>query len=179
VHLSDQLTTARALAVPVVVVLFAWDFQGHDYWATAIFVLAMATDWLDGWYARRTARSSNLGRLLDPVADKLLVMAALIMLVGRVLPGWMVAAIIAREFLMSGLRLAALERGVVMGARDLGKLKTGTQALAAALAGLAAGGAFTDDVAWWAGLVALLFTWVSGVDYFLSAPRVLRGQQPA
>ena len=178
-HLSDQLTTARALAVPVVVVLFAWDFQGHDYWATAIFVLAMATDWLDGWYARRTARSSNLGRLLDPVADKLLVMAALIMLVGSVLPGWMVAAIIAREFLMSGLRLAALERGVVMGARDLGKLKTGTQALAAALAGLAAGGAFTDDVAWWAGLVALLFTWVSGVDYFLSAPRVLRGQQPA
>jgi hypothetical protein len=53
------------------------------------------------------------------------------------------------------------------------------EALAAALAGLAAGGAFTDDVAWWAGLVALLFTWVSGVDYFLSAPRVLRGQQPA
>jgi CDP-diacylglycerol--glycerol-3-phosphate 3-phosphatidyltransferase len=179
VHLSDQLTAARALAVPVVVVLFAWDFPDHDYWATAVFSVAMATDWLDGWYARRTARSSNLGRLLDPVADKLLVMAALIMLVGRVLPAWMVAAIIAREFLVSGLRLAALERGVVMAARDLGKLKTGTQAAAAALAGLAAGGAFTDDVAWWAGLVALLFTWASGVDYLLSAPRLFRGQQPA
>jgi CDP-diacylglycerol---glycerol-3-phosphate 3-phosphatidyltransferase len=179
VHLSDQLTAARALAVPVVVLLFAWDFRGHDYWATAVFVVAMATDWLDGWYARRTGRSSNLGRLLDPVADKLLVMAALIMLVGRVLPAWMVAAIIAREFLMSGLRLAALERGVVMGARDLGKLKTGTQALAAGLGGLAAAGALSDDVAWWAGLVALLFTWISGVDYFLSAPRVLRGRQPA
>jgi CDP-diacylglycerol--glycerol-3-phosphate 3-phosphatidyltransferase len=179
VHLSDQLTAARALSVPVVVLLFAWDFRGHDYWATAVFAVAMATDWLDGWYARRTGRSSNLGRLLDPVADKLLVMAALIMVVGRVLPAWMVAAIIAREFLMSGLRLAALERGVVMGARDLGKLKTGAQALAAGLAGLAAGGAFSDDIAWWAGLVALLFTWVSGVDYFLSAPRVLRGQQPA
>lgn len=178
-HLSDQLTAARALSVPVVVVLFAWDFPNHDYWATALFALAMATDWLDGWYARRTERSSNLGRLLDPVADKLLVMAVLIMLVGRVLPAWMVAAIIAREFLMSGLRLAALERGVVMGARDLGKLKTGTQAVAAGLAGLAAGGAFSDDVAWWAGLVALLFTWASGVDYLLSAPRVFRGQQPA
>lgn len=178
-HLSDRLTAARALAVPVVVVLFAWDFRGHDYWATAVFALAMATDWLDGWYARRTAHSSDLGRLLDPVADKLLVMAALIMLVGRVLPAWMVAAIIAREFLMSGLRLAALERGVVMAARDLGKLKTGAQAIAASLAGLAAGGAFADDVAWWAGLVALLFTWASGVDYFLSAPRVLRGRQPA
>lgn len=178
-HLSDQLTAARALAVPVVVVLFAWDFRAHDYWATAVFAVAMATDWLDGWYARRTDRSSNLGRLLDPVADKLLVMATLIMLVGRVLPAWMVAAIIAREFLMSGLRLAALERGVVMGARDLGKLKTGTQAVAAGLAGLAAGGAFSSDVAWWAVLVALVFTWISGVDYLLSAPRVLRGQQPA
>jgi CDP-diacylglycerol--glycerol-3-phosphate 3-phosphatidyltransferase len=179
VHLSDQLTAARALAVPVVVVLFAWDFPGHDYWATAIFAVAMATDWLDGWYARRTGRSSNLGRLLDPVADKLLVMATFIMLVGRVLPAWMVAAIVAREFLLSGLRLAALERGVVIGARDLGKLKTSLQAVAAGLAGLAAGGAISDDIAWWATFVALLFTWISGFDYFLSAPRLFRGQQPA
>jgi CDP-diacylglycerol--glycerol-3-phosphate 3-phosphatidyltransferase len=179
VHLSDQLTAARALAVPVVIVLFAWDFPNHDYWATAVFALAMATDWLDGWYARRTRHSSDLGRLIDPVADKLLVMAAFIMLVGRVLPAWMVAAIIAREFLVSGLRLAALERGIVIGARDLGKLKTATQAVAAGLAGLAAGGAFSDDVAWWAGFVALVFTWVSGVDYFVRAPRLFRGQQPA
>jgi CDP-diacylglycerol---glycerol-3-phosphate 3-phosphatidyltransferase len=179
VHLSDQLTTARALAVPVVIVLFAWDFPGHDYWATAVFAVAMATDWFDGWYARRTNRSSNLGRLLDPVADKLLVMATLIMVVGEVLPAWMVAAIVAREFLLSGLRLAALERGVVIGARDLGKLKTGLQAVAAGLAGLAAGGAISTDVAWWAGFVALLFTWISGLDYFLRAPRVFRGQQPA
>jgi CDP-diacylglycerol--glycerol-3-phosphate 3-phosphatidyltransferase len=179
VHLSDQLTAARALAVPVVVVLFAWDFPGHDYWATAVFVVAMATDWFDGWYARRTNRSSNLGRLLDPVADKVLVMATLIMVVGEVLPAWMVAAIVVREFLLSGLRLAALERGVVIGARDLGKLKTGLQAAAAGLAGLAAGGAISTDIAWWAGLVALLFTWISGLDYFLNAPRVFRGQQPA
>jgi CDP-diacylglycerol--glycerol-3-phosphate 3-phosphatidyltransferase len=178
-HFADQLTLARAFSVPLVVVLFAWDFPSHDYWATAVFVLAMATDWFDGWWARRTKRSSNLGRLLDPVADKLLVMTALVMLVGRALPAWMVAAIIAREFLMSGLRLAALERGVVMAARDLGKLKTGTQALAVALGGLAAGGAFSTDIAWWAGMVALALTWISGLDYFMSAPRVLRGQQPA
>src|SRR5512133_4147395 len=127
--IADQLTLARAAAVPIVIVLFVWDFPHHDYWATAVFAVAMATDWFDGWWARRTKRSSNLGRLLDPVADKLLVMAALVMLVGKALPAWMVAAIIAREFLMSGLRLAALERGVVMAARDLGKLKTGTQAL--------------------------------------------------
>ena len=176
---ADQLTAARATAVPAVVLLFAWDFPNHDYWATAVFVVAMATDWVDGWWARRSDRTSDLGRLLDPVADKILVMAALIMLVDRVLPAWMVAAIIAREFLVSGLRLAALERGVVIGARDLGKLKTWAQATAAGLGGLAAGGAFVDEVAWWAGLVALVLTWLSGLDYARSAPRVLRGHQPA
>jgi CDP-diacylglycerol---glycerol-3-phosphate 3-phosphatidyltransferase len=178
-HFADQLTLARVLSVPLVLVLFAWDFPNHDYWATGVFVVAMATDWFDGWWARRTQRSSNLGRLLDPVADKLLVMTALVMLVGEAFPAWMVALIIAREFLMSGLRLAAVERGVVMAARDLGKLKTGTQALAVAVGGLAAGGAFSTDVAWWAGMIALALTWISGLDYFLSAPRVLRGQQPA
>jgi CDP-diacylglycerol--glycerol-3-phosphate 3-phosphatidyltransferase len=176
---ADQLTVARAAAVPVVVVLFAWDFPDHDYWATAIFVVAMSTDWVDGWWARRTGQSSDLGRLLDPVADKLLVLAALIMLVDRIFPAWMVAAIIVREFLVTGLRLAALERGVVIGARDLGKLKTWAQATAAGLGGLAAGGAFADDVAWWAGFVALALTWISGLDYARSAPKVLRGQQPA
>ena len=176
---ADQLTVARASAVPAVVVLFAWEFPNHDYWATALFAVAMSTDWVDGWWARRSGHTSDLGRLLDPVADKLLVLATLIMLVDRVLPAWMVAAIIAREFLVTGLRLAALERGVVMGARDLGKLKTWAQATAAGLGGLAAGGAFADEVAWWAGLVALVLTWLSGLDYARSAPRVLRGQQPA
>jgi CDP-diacylglycerol---glycerol-3-phosphate 3-phosphatidyltransferase len=176
---ADQLTVARAAAVPAVVVLFAWEFPNHDYWATALFAVAMSTDWVDGWWARRSGHTSDLGRLLDPVADKLLVLATLIMLVERVLPAWMVAAIIAREFLVTGLRLAALERGVVMGARDLGKLKTWAQATTAGLGGLAAGGAFTDEVAWWAGLVALVLTWLSGLDYARSAPRVLRGQQPA
>jgi CDP-diacylglycerol---glycerol-3-phosphate 3-phosphatidyltransferase len=162
-----------------VIVLFAWDFPNHDYWATAVFAVAMATDWVDGWWARRNNRTSDLGRILDPVADKLLVMSALIMLVGGVLPAWMVAAVIAREFLVTGLRLAALERGVVIGARDLGKLKTWAQAVAAGLGGLAAGGAFDDVIAWWAMLIALVLTWVSGLDYARSAPRLLRGQQPA
>jgi CDP-diacylglycerol--glycerol-3-phosphate 3-phosphatidyltransferase len=176
---ADHLTVARAAAVPVVIVLFAWDFPNHDYWATAVFAVAMATDWVDGWWARRNNRTSDLGRILDPVADKLLVMSALIMLVGGVLPAWMVAAVIAREFLVTGLRLAALERGVVIGARDLGKLKTWAQAVAAGLGGLAAGGAFDDVIAWWAMLIALVLTWVSGLDYARSAPRLLRGQQPA
>ena len=88
----------------------------------------------------------------------------------------MVAAIVAREFLVSGLRLAALERGVVIEARDLGKLKTWSQAVAAAIGGSRRRGRVDDDVAWWALLVALVLTWVSGLDYARVAPSCLRGR---
>lgn len=166
--------------MPVVVVLFAWDFADHAYWATAVFVVAMATDQVDGWLARRRNQTSAFGSLLDPIADKVLVMAALVMLVGEgVAPAWMIAAIVARELLVSGLRLAAIERGVVMAARDLGKLKTWAQALAVAIGGVAAAGGWSDTVAWWALLVALALTWVSGLDYARVAPGVLRGGERA
>ena len=172
----DQLTLARALAVPVVVLLFAWNFPDHAYWATAVFVVAMATDQVDGWLARRWNQTSAFGSLLDPIADKVLVMAALVMLVAEgVAPAWMVAAIIAREFLVSGLRLAAIEKGIVIPARDLGKLKTWSQALAVTVGGMAAAGAWSSTVAWWALLIAVVLTWLSGLDYARGAPRVLRG----
>jgi CDP-diacylglycerol--glycerol-3-phosphate 3-phosphatidyltransferase len=176
---ADQLTVARAVSVPIVVALFAIPFTGHNLWATGVFCGAMATDWFDGRIARRTGRTSSFGSLLDPVADKLLVMATLIVLLEqRVFPAWMVAAIVARELLISGLRQAAIERGVVIAARDLGKLKTWSQAIAAAVGGLAAAGVWSTSVSWWALLVALVLTWVSGLDYALSAPRVLRGRAP-
>jgi CDP-diacylglycerol--glycerol-3-phosphate 3-phosphatidyltransferase len=171
---ADQLTVARICAAPLVVLLFVVDFPNHDYWATALFAVAMATDWLDGRLARRSGRTSALGSLLDPIADKILVLSVLIVLVGEAFPGWMVAAIVAREFLVSGLRLAALERGTVLQARDLGKLKTWAQAVAAGLGGLAAAGAIDDDVSWWALLVALVLTWISGLDYARLAPGLLR-----
>ncbi|HZO50401.1 MAG TPA: CDP-diacylglycerol--glycerol-3-phosphate 3-phosphatidyltransferase [Gaiellaceae bacterium] len=175
--LPDQLTVARALAVPVVVVLFAWDFGHHEYWATAVFALAMATDQVDGWLARRRNETSALGSLLDPIADKVLVTAALVMLVGEgVAPAWMIAAIVSRELFVSGLRLAALERHVVMAARDLGKLKTWAQAVAVAVGGLAAAGAWRDEIAWWTLLAAVVLTWLSGLDYARLAPGVLRGE---
>jgi CDP-diacylglycerol--glycerol-3-phosphate 3-phosphatidyltransferase len=176
VTLPDGLTLGRAAAVPFVVLLYAWNFSGHDYWATAVFCVAMATDWFDGRIARSRGRASPLGSLLDPVADKILVLAVLVMLVDvRVVPGWMVAAIVVRELLVTGLRLAALERGVVLRARDLGKLKTWSQAVAAALGGFAAAGAWRDDVAWWGLLVAVVLTWISGLDYARVAPRLWRG----
>jgi CDP-diacylglycerol--glycerol-3-phosphate 3-phosphatidyltransferase len=177
---ADWLTVARAAAAPFVVLLFEWDFHNHDYWATALFAVAMATDWFDGQLARRSGRTSALGSLLDPVADKLLVLSVLIVLVDRgIFAGWIVAAIVARELLVSGLRLAALERGAVLQARDLGKLKTWTQAVAALLGGLAAADLIDDAVAWWALVVALVLTWVSGLDYARLAPSLLRERTPA
>ncbi len=174
---ADQLTVARALSVPLVVLLYAWNFHGHAYWATAVFCVAMATDFFDGKLARRHGRTSQLGSLLDPIADKVLVLAAMVMLVDLdAVPGWMIAAIVVREVAITGLRQAAIERGVVIAARDLGKLKTWSQAVAAALGGFAAAGAWSDDVAWWALLLALVATWVSGLDYARVAPRVLRGE---
>src|SRR5215217_1356826 len=179
-NLPDQLTVARALSVPLVVLLYAWELPNNEYWATALFCVAMATDWFDGRIARRRGTTSSLGSLLDPIADKVLVLAVLVMLIeDSVWPGWMVAAIVAREILVSGLRLAALERGVVMHARDLGKLKTWSQATAAAIGGFAAAGAWDDRIAWWALLVALVLTWVSGLDYARVAPKLVRGRATA
>ena len=173
--LADQLTLARIACAPIVVVLFTVSFTNHDYWGTVVFCLAMSTDWFDGRVARRSGRTTSFGSLLDPVADKVLVLATLIVLLDAgVFPAWMVAAIVARELLVSGLRLAALERGVVIAARDLGKLKTWSQALAAVAGGLAAAGAWSNSVSWWLLLVALVLTWVSGLDYARSAPSVLR-----
>ena len=116
VSFADQLTLARAAVVPLVVVLYVWDFSGHDYWATSLFGVAMATDWFDGRIARRTGRSSALGSLLDPIADKLLVLTVMIVLIGRdVFPAWMVAAIVARELLISGLDYARLAPRLLRG----------------------------------------------------------------
>ena len=174
---ADQLTLARALAVPAVIALFTWPFSGHAYWATAVFCVAMSTDWFDGRLARRHGRTSPLGSLLDPIADKVLVLGTLVMLIGQhVVPAWMVAAIVVREVLITGLRQAAIERGIVLAARDLGKLKTWAQAIAAGLGGFAAAGAWGNDVAWWSLLVAVALTWISGLDYARSAPQLFRAR---
>jgi CDP-diacylglycerol---glycerol-3-phosphate 3-phosphatidyltransferase len=175
--LADQLTVARIAAAPFVIALYVWHFHAHAYWATGLFIAAMATDQVDGWLARRQGRTTPLGSLLDPVADKVLVLATMIVLVGLdVVPGWMVAAIVARELLISGLRLAAVERGIVLQARDLGKLKTWSQAVAAALGGFAAAGAWSHSIAWWGLLVAVVLTWVSGLDYARVAPSLFRSR---
>jgi len=124
-NLPNILTLARVAAVPIVVVLLLSDSRSSGMWAAAIFGLAAVTDFVDGWLARKWGVVTVLGKFLDPLADKLIVMAALIMLIplGRV-PAWAVFLILAREMVVTGLRSIASSEGIVIDASDLGKYKT-------------------------------------------------------
>ena len=124
-NLPNLLTLARVAAVPVVVVLLLSDSRASGMWAASIFGLAAVTDFVDGWLARKWGVVTVLGKFLDPLADKLIVMAALIMLIplDRV-PAWAVFMILAREMVVTGLRSIASSEGIVIDASDLGKYKT-------------------------------------------------------
>lgn len=124
-NLPNLLTLARVAAVPVVVILLLSDSLSSGIWAAAVFGLAAVTDFIDGWLARKWSVVTVLGKFLDPLADKLIVMAALIMLIplDRV-PAWAVFLILAREMVVTGLRSIACSEGIVIDASDLGKYKT-------------------------------------------------------
>ena len=124
-NLPNLLTLARIAAIPAVVILLLYDTRTTSFIAAAIFGAAAITDWLDGWLARKWQVVTVLGKFLDPLADKLIVMAALIMLIphGRV-PAWAVFLILARELVVTGLRSIASSEGIVISASDLGKYKT-------------------------------------------------------
>jgi len=124
-NLPNLLTLGRIVAIPAVVVLLLFDTRSTSFWAAAIFGVAAITDWLDGWLARRWQVVTVLGKFLDPLADKLIVMAALIMLIplGRV-PAWAVFLVLARELVVTGLRSIASSEGVIIDASALGKYKT-------------------------------------------------------
>ncbi|BCR04872.1 CDP-diacylglycerol--glycerol-3-phosphate 3-phosphatidyltransferase [Desulfuromonas versatilis] len=124
-NLPNMLTLGRVAAIPVLVILMLFDSREAGFWAAVVFGLASLTDWLDGYLARKWEIVTVLGKFLDPLADKLLVMAALIMLIpmGRV-PAWAVFLILAREITITGLRSIASSEGIVIAASDLGKFKT-------------------------------------------------------
>lgn len=124
-NLPNLLTLARIAAIPAVVVLLMSDSRSAGFWAAVIFGAAAITDWLDGWLARRWQIVTVLGKFLDPLADKLVVMAALIMLIPlQRVPAWAVFLILAREVTVTGLRSIASSEGIVIDASDLGKYKT-------------------------------------------------------
>jgi len=116
---------ARIAAIPLLAALLMSPTRQAGFWAAAVFSLASITDWLDGYLARRMGIVTIFGKFLDPIADKLIVMAALIMILpfGRV-PAWMVLVILGREIIITGLRGIASSEGIVIQASDLGKYKT-------------------------------------------------------
>lgn len=167
----NLLTVFRILLVPVLVAALAAGTDRGDLLAAAVFVIASATDALDGWTARRQRSESTFGKLMDPLADKLLIAAALISLVALDrLEAWVATVVISREFAVTGLRQMAFEAGVVIGASALGKLKTVVQ-VALVLALIAVEG----RPGWLDGLVyaTVLVTVVSGADYFFGLRRRL------
>ena len=169
-NVPNVLTLLRILLVPVLVVALGTEAEGGSELAAAVFVLAAVTDGIDGYIARSRQSITTFGKVMDPVADKLLIAAALLTLVSldRV-EAWVAMIIIAREFAVSGLRIAAGQQGVVIPASALGKVKTIVQS-AAVLALIAASDA---DALWVQALVyaMVLTTVVSGADYFLNFRR--------
>jgi len=175
-NLPNALTILRIFFVPLLVAALVLENVGftlygvtvpHEWLALAIFLSAAATDLLDGYLARRWRQVTTIGTLLDPIADKLLVSAALISLVQvRVLPGWMAILIIAREFAVSGLRSIAAAEGYPIKASDLGKTKMFSQVMAISCMMLSVGhpGLRLPGMALMWGVV--FFGLLSAVSYF-------------
>jgi CDP-diacylglycerol--glycerol-3-phosphate 3-phosphatidyltransferase len=193
-NIANIITIIRILCIPVIVVLLlyvepeapleyfdpdqpepmAWN-QFYCLLAAILFVIASLTDYLDGYIARRYNLVTDLGKLLDPLADKLLVMAAMIMLVElQWLPGWMVVVIIGRELLITGMRSMASTRGIVIAASQAGKFKTAFQVTALSFLiihynvqlapGLPLHPAVVGMVIF---IIAFIFTLYSGIEYFI------------
>jgi CDP-diacylglycerol--glycerol-3-phosphate 3-phosphatidyltransferase len=146
----NLVTLARIAAIPVFLYLLAYENRHNSFLAAAVFAAAAISDWVDGWLARVSNKVTTLGKFLDPLADKIIVLSALVMLLrlGRV-PVWVVVIILAREFLISGLRTIAMSEGLVISASQGGKWKTSLQL---------------------SGIIALMLHYHFAIDYFVVAP---------
>ncbi|MFZ3580376.1 CDP-diacylglycerol--glycerol-3-phosphate 3-phosphatidyltransferase [Virgibacillus sp. DJP39] len=180
-NIPNKITLSRIFLIPIFILLLSIPFEWGQIEigeallpvshlvAALLFIVASTTDWIDGYYARKFNMVTNLGKFLDPLADKLLVSAALILLVELGLaPAWIVILIISREFAVTGLRLVAAGEGIVLAASQMGKLKTWIQIVAISVLLLhnfpfSYIGFRFDIVALYA---ALIITVYSGYDYF-------------
>lgn len=167
VNLPNALTLFRIFLVPFLVVVLLTKFDGREIVALAIFLVATATDFFDGWLARRRGEITTLGTLLDPIADKLLISAAFISLVDVGLaPAWMVVVVVGREFAVTGLRSIASGQGIVISASNWGKAKMASQIAAVSLLILSERYAWLTlpgKVALWIVVVVAI---ISGAQYF-------------
>lgn len=122
---ANKITLLRVAMIPIFMILLYLEFPYHMYIALAVFIIASVTDFVDGWIARKRNLVTDFGKFMDPLADKVLVIAAMVWFVetGR-MPGWCLLIVCFREFAVSGLRLIAVERGRVIAAAWSGKVKT-------------------------------------------------------
>lgn len=198
---ANIVTLIRICLVPVFVlaILSPWPewvglpgitMEAKCVIAAGIFILISCTDWIDGYLARSRGEVTDLGKFMDPLADKILVTAALIALVElAVLPGWPVLIILAREFIVSGIRMVAASKGTVIAASWYGKAKTVFQIIAIVLFLLkdsltftTAAGAFTNPMfvlSWTVMVIALILTVMSMLDYLVKARHLLKGSAGA
>jgi CDP-diacylglycerol---glycerol-3-phosphate 3-phosphatidyltransferase len=168
-NVPNVLTVVRILLVPVVIVALAGDTRSGDVLAAIVFALASLTDALDGYIARARKSVTTFGTIMDPLADKLLVIGALVVLVDRQdLAGWVAMVIIARELAVTALRSAAGQQGVVLAASWLGKVKTSMQVAMVILVIAVPGTPLWLELFIYA---TVLVTVVSGADYFFGLRR--------
>lgn len=186
-NLPNKLTVGRLLLAALFVGFLSTSTPWGDVVALALFLVASATDWLDGYLARRLNQMTNFGKLMDPLADKVLVASALICLIPLgALPAWAVIVIITREFLITGLRQLAAGQGVILPADPLGKHKTAWQFITILffLILLAAGDCFGDETRWlgflwmrvgpWLIVLTVVLTIYSGLAYLWKNRNLLR-----
>jgi CDP-diacylglycerol---glycerol-3-phosphate 3-phosphatidyltransferase len=175
INLPNVLTVARIIAVPVIVVALLGETPNGDVVAAIVFALAALTDGLDGYLARSRDAITTFGKLMDPIADKLLIVAALISLVslGR-LAAWVAMVIIAREFAVTALRAVAVEQGVVISASWLGKAKTILQVAAVFALIIWEPAPLAVDLLVYA---AVALTVISGADYFFGIRKRIEAER--
>lgn len=167
-NIPNKITFLRILLIPIFIVLLYIKVEYIEYIAAFVFILLALTDALDGYIARKRKEITRLGKLIDPLADKLLISAALIFLIGRGIPEWMAFIIIAREFAVTGLRLSASAKNVTISASKWGKIKTLSQIIAIVAV------IINFPYNWYFMLVAVILTLISGTDYFIKARNFLK-----
>ena len=166
-NIANSLTILRIFLIPLFVLLIRIPYS--DYLAALVFIAAALTDSLDGYLARKLHQVTKLGIILDPLADKLLITAALISLVELgAMPGWIAIVILGREFAVSGLRAVKAEEGIIIPASKMGKTKTVVQVIAVLLLILQSSyqHIISLPLGEWAMYIAVIITVVSGIEYF-------------
>ncbi|HPJ01412.1 MAG TPA: CDP-diacylglycerol--glycerol-3-phosphate 3-phosphatidyltransferase [Candidatus Limiplasma sp.] len=166
-NLPNKLTLLRVLAIPVIVTFLLLNTPVFRIAAIVLFVLACLTDWLDGHIARKQGIVTVFGKFLDPVADKLLVLSTMITLAGLgQLPAWVCVLVLFRELMVDGLRMIAVQKGVVIAAGKLGKIKTVSQMVLVVTVLLNFQFIMDLRIDWALIAVVVIMTVWSGVDYF-------------